>query len=116
MSYDSWKTTEPDDRVPRPAGCRCHLEIGDSPCPVHPSEDDEPSDSSIERLLEDARLGDTVASVTLVEACERALADDADAEERAAAREHVRECIGRRAGRHHSVTTAPSIVEQGKKL
>lgn len=35
-------TTEPDDEVPRPAGCKCHWEIGDSPCPVHgDSEDNE---------------------------------------------------------------------------
>lgn len=94
MAYD------PDDRMPRPAGCRCYEEAGDSPCPVHgDSEDGEPSDSSIERLLEDARLGGTVASVTLVEACERALAADADAEERAMAREHIRDYLAARGAR-----------------
>lgn len=93
MSYDAWKTTEPDDCIPRPAGCECHWEIGDSPCPVHPSEDDEPTDGSIERLLEDARLGDTVASATLVEACERALSADSTAEEAARARQHIREYL-----------------------
>lgn len=41
MTYDSWKTTEPDDSMPRPAGCKCHWEAGDSPCPVHPSLDDD---------------------------------------------------------------------------
>lgn len=91
-------TYDPDDRMPRPTGCKCHLEIGDSPCPVHgDSEDYEPTDSSIERLLEDARLGDTVASVTLVEACERATSADAVAEERASAREHIREYLAKRA-------------------
>lgn len=94
MSYDTWKTTEPDDSIPRPTGCRCHWEIGDSPCPVHgDSEPDDPSDSSIERLLEDARLGDTVASVTLVEACERALYDDPDSESAASARDHIRKYL-----------------------
>jgi hypothetical protein len=23
------------DKTPRPTGCQCHLEVGDSPCPVH---------------------------------------------------------------------------------
>lgn len=32
----------PDDTVPRAPGCACHLEEGDSPCPVHPSDDDAP--------------------------------------------------------------------------
>lgn len=32
---------EDDDTVPRKPGCRCHLEEGDSPCPIHPSPDDD---------------------------------------------------------------------------
>lgn len=28
------------DTIPRPAGCRCHWEAGDSECSVHPSEDE----------------------------------------------------------------------------
>jgi hypothetical protein len=27
-----------DERVPRPVGCECHQEEGDSPCPVHGEE------------------------------------------------------------------------------
>ena len=27
------------DTQPRPAGCNCHLEPGDSPCPVHGDDD-----------------------------------------------------------------------------
>lgn len=27
------------DTEPRPAGCACHLEAGDSPCPVHGDDD-----------------------------------------------------------------------------
>lgn len=77
MSYDTWKTTEPDPCV---ASCDCH----------HEEPDDGPDDCSIERLLEDARLGDTVASVTLVEACERALYDDPASDSAAAARDHIR--------------------------
>lgn len=29
-----------DDTEPRPKGCMCHLEAGDSPCPVHGEGDD----------------------------------------------------------------------------
>lgn len=29
-----------DDTIKRPRGCLCHLEQGDSTCPVHPSPDD----------------------------------------------------------------------------
>lgn len=32
-----------DDTVPRQPGCTCHWEEGDSPCPVHPSDDDAPA-------------------------------------------------------------------------
>lgn len=81
MSYDKWKTTEPD---PCAVSCDCHHEASD---------DDGPDHCSIERLLEDARLGDTVASATLVEACERALYDDPDSESASAARQHIREYL-----------------------
>lgn len=46
VSYDNWKTTEPDDRIPRPTGCRCHWEIGDSPCPVHGDSEGDATDES----------------------------------------------------------------------
>lgn len=85
MSYDTWKATEPDPCV---ASCDCHHEA--------PDDDVGPDDCSIERLLEDARLGDTVASVTLVEACERALYDDPDSDSAAAARQHIREYLSNR--------------------
>lgn len=29
-----------DDAEPRPKGCECHLEAGDSPCPVHGDTDE----------------------------------------------------------------------------
>lgn len=35
-------TENADDKVPRPPGCTCHWEVGDSPCAVHPSDDDLP--------------------------------------------------------------------------
>lgn len=33
---------EPLDTEPRPPACRCHLEIGDSPCPVHGEDEEAP--------------------------------------------------------------------------
>jgi len=56
------------------------------------------TDSAIELLLEDARLGGTVASVTLVEACETALGGGPQ-EAVANARRHIIEYLGR-GGRH----------------
>jgi hypothetical protein len=76
--YDAWKCREPDLAAENATE---HVDI------------DEPSDSSIERLLEDARLGDTVASVTLVEACERALDAESSEEEARSARQHIRDYL-----------------------
>lgn len=43
------------DTMPRPAGCRCHWEAGDSLCPVHPGHDDnrDPEVEALARGLHD---------------------------------------------------------------
>lgn len=33
---------EVEDREPRQPGCQCHWEVGDSPCPVHGLDEDDP--------------------------------------------------------------------------
>lgn len=78
-NYDAWKCREPEQDYAEPD-----------------DDEDFPDDSSIERLLEDARLGDTVASVTLVEACERALDVDASQDEAKSARQHIAEYLGKK--------------------
>lgn len=97
MSYDDWKCREPEYDGPR-----------------DDEEDDLPDDASIERLLEDARLGDTVASVTLVEACERALASDASEGEARSAREHVRDYLNAR-GPNLTTVSPPAHPSSSKK-
>lgn len=60
MTYDSWKTTEPDASMPRPNGCECHLAgrpIPRSPL-IPPSEPCTPSEARHERpVLSDLRSG-----------------------------------------------------------
>lgn len=96
MSYDDWKCREPDN------------------WPADDEEADMPDDASIERLLEDARLGDTVASVTLVEACERALAADASEEESRSARGHIRDYLNAR-GASLTTVSPPDRSSSSKK-
>jgi len=41
-----------EDTKPREPGCVCHLEEGDSPCDVHPSEDDRPTEAQRKAMRE----------------------------------------------------------------
>lgn len=42
------------DTVPRPPGCKCHWEMGDSPCPVH---DNEAREGGLREMLREGPVG-----------------------------------------------------------
>jgi hypothetical protein len=50
--------TTTDDTIPRPEGCTCHWEVGDSPCSVHPDPEDaiepmsEANSPAVERAMQ----------------------------------------------------------------